>query len=187
MRDRADSATTLYLKVRCSPLAFEPSVLAIVYDDAAHADRDASAEREDVATLARDDRPTAQARAPRHTLVFERIVGRDAAAPLLGVGQITAIGEHDARRTVRARWDALDDYTLLVREAGAARAAPAVTIGMRTPVSTTAVTTTRSDDPNQEGGARRSDPERPKPCGPTVVSETDVRGRVVLHVASDDG
>ena len=48
VRDRADNFTTLYLKVRCSPFAYEASVLAIVYDDAAHYDRDASAEREEV-------------------------------------------------------------------------------------------------------------------------------------------
>lgn len=220
VRDLADNSTTLYLKVRCSPFAYEASVLAIVYDDAAHNDRDASAEREEVAMLARDHERTARARAPRNTLVFERLVGRNAAAPLLGVRQIVAIGERDARRTIRARWDALDDYTILVREAGAGSCGPcrddrekddgdeqrrveqrereegehAATqrreishcgdgdVHDREPDEAA-----RSDNHDQETGARRGDHQRQKRCGPTVVSETDVRGMVVLHVVSEDG
>ena len=45
----------------------------------------------------------------------------------------------------------------------------------------------RSDSHDQETGARRGDHQRRKRCGPTVVSETDVRGMVVLHVVSEDG
>ncbi len=227
VRDRADNSTTLYLKVRCLPFAYEASVLAIVYDDAAHDDRDASSEREEVATLARDYQRTARARAPRNTLVFERLVGRNAAAPLLGVRQIIAIGERDARRTVRARWDALDDYTILVREAGAGSCGPCrenrdgdesehggrewdelrrekqlereegeqaatqrremgrcrcVDVHDRDPDEAP-----RSDNHAQETRAGRSDHQRAKRCGPTVVSETDVRGMVVLHLVSEDG
>ena len=235
VRDRADNLTTLYLKVRCSPLAYEASVLAIVYDDVAHQDRDASAEREEVATLARDDRHAARARAPRNTLVFERLVGRNVAAPLLAVRQIVAIGERDARRTVRARWDALDDYTILVREAGAGSCGPCRDErdedhhehddregdeqrreeqrreelyreeqrkreeGEHT--STQQPERGRGDDVHDrerddgtrsgpvdpERGDRREDPQQQKPCGPTVVSETDIRGRLVLHVASENG
>lgn len=227
VRDRADNFTMLYLKVRCSPFAYEASVLAIVYNDAVHHDRDASAEREEVATLARHHQHTARTRAPRNTLVFERLVGRNAAAPLLGVRQIIAIGERDVRRTIRARWDALDDYTILVREAGAGSCGPCredrdeddsehsgrdgeeqrreeqrereegehaatqrremrscgdVDVHDREPDEAT-----RSDNLGQEAGARRGDHQRPKRCGPTVVSETDVRGMVVLHVVSEDG
>ena len=222
MRDRADNSTTLYLKVRCSPFAYEASILAIVYDDFVHHDRDASAEREEVAALALVHERTARARAPRNTLVFERLVGRNAAVPLLGVRQIVAIGERDARRTVRARWDALDDYTIVVREAGAGSCGPCrddrdeddgvhggrhgeepreceegehaatqrrdmdrsgdVNLNDRELNEAT-----RSGNHDQETGARRGDPQRPKRCGPTVVSETDVRGMVLLHVVSEDG
>jgi hypothetical protein len=230
VRDRADNLTTLYLKVRCSPLAYEASVLAIVYDDVAHQDRDAFAEREEVATLARDDRRTVRARAPRNTLVFERLVGRNAAAALLGVRQIIAIGERDTRRTVRARWDALDDYTILVRETGAGSCGPcrderdedhhepddrdgdaqrreelyreeqrkreegehAGAQQRETGHGDDGHARerddgTRSGPVDQQGDARRDDPQPQKPCGPTVVSETDIRGRLVLHVASENG
>ncbi len=222
VRDRADNSTTLYLKVRCSPLAHEVSVLAIVYDDAAHHDRDALAEREEMAMLAQDHERAARARAPRNTMVFERVVGRNAAVPLLRVRQVVAIGERDARRTVRARWDALDDYTILVREAGAGSCGPCrddrdeddgehggrhgeeqrerkegeqaatqqhemgrcgdVDFRDREPDEAT-----RSGNHDQETGARRGDHQRPKRCGPTVVSETDVRGMVLLHLVSEDG
>lgn len=124
VRDRADNTTTLYLKVRCSPFAYEASVLAIVYDDASHHGRDPAAEREALALQSHDSAYAARARVPRNTLVFERVIGRNAAKPLLGVRQIVAIGERDARRTVRARWDALDDYTILVRETGAGSCGP---------------------------------------------------------------
>ncbi len=226
VRDRADNVTTLYLKVRCSPFAYEASVLAIVYNDEAHRDRNASAEREEIATLARSHEPPTRARTPRNTLVFERIVGRNAVAPLLGVRQIVAIGERDARRTVRARWDALDDYTILIRETGSGSCGPC-----------------RDDkdrDDNEQGGHDSNEPcreeqrkhehehsersehattqrretgccseahvhdgepndaahsdnrpeqtdQRQKRCGPTTISETDIRGMVVLHVASEDG
>jgi hypothetical protein len=203
VRDRADNSTTLYLKVRCSPFAYEASVLAIVYDDAAHHDRDASAEREEAVKLARGQNPTGRARAPRNTMVFERLVGRNPAAPLLGVRQIVAIGERDARRTVRARWDALDDYTILVREAGAGSCGPCRDDqhghdgehgGRGDDAQRREKQSSRermegacSDNHNQETGSGREDDKRRKRCGPTVVSETDIRGMVVLHVLSEDG
>lgn len=233
VRDRADNSTTLYLKVRCSPFAYEASVLAIVYDDVAHREHDAAAEREELATLARDSQRALRARAPRNTLMFERLVGRNAAAPLLGVRQIIAIGERDTRRTVRARWDALDDYTILVRESGSGSCGPCHDDRdsdhepddesrrdesrrgeqrrgeQRREEQRKREEAERADRQRreQEHGddrerdeaaraderghpetdARPDDPPQAGPCGPSVVSETDVRGRVVLHVASEDG
>ncbi len=118
MRDRADNTTTLCVKNRCSPCTYEASVLAIIYEDVWHDDREAAAEREEMALLAHGHPSNLRARVPRNTLIFERIVGRNTIAPLLGVKQIIAIGERDSRRIVRARWDALDDYTILSREEG---------------------------------------------------------------------
>jgi hypothetical protein len=122
---------------------------------------------------------------------------------LLGVRQIVAIGEGDARRTVRARWDALDDYTILVREAGAGSCGPCRDDQQRHDAehggrdaeaqrhenhrSPERMEGACSDDHNQETGSGREDDQRRKRCGPTVVSETDVRGMVVLHVLSEDG
>lgn len=214
--DRAGNSTTLYLKVRCSPFAYEASVLAIVYDDATHHDRDASAEREEAVKLARDQRPSIRARAPRNTMVFERLIGRNTAAALLGVRQIVAIGERDARRTVRARWDALDDYTILVREVGAGSCGPCrddcegdaqhrdkeqqsdrregeTMARDRHETGSSAANDcnhgkcAHSEDRDHDAPADRKDDHRRKRCGPTVVSETDIRGMVVLHVLSEDG
>jgi hypothetical protein len=119
------------------------------------------------------------------------------------VRQIVAIGERDARRTVRARWDALDDYTILVREAGAGSCGPCrdvrdVKDGEHGGCDSDArhrdkeqrperVEGPRSDNHDQETGAGREDDQRRKRCGPTVVSETDVRGLIILHVLSEDG
>ena len=52
--------------------------------------------------------------------VFERLVGRNAAHPLLGVEQIISLGEGDGRTTVRARYDVLDDLSLIGHESGSA-------------------------------------------------------------------
>lgn len=129
VQDRAGNTTTLYLKVRCSPFAYEASVLALVYDDVRHRDdRDLAVEREQAAALAIDpaalQRPGLRSRAERNTMVFERLVGRNGTRPLLGVRQLVAIGEGEARRTVKARWDGLDDYTILIREVGSGSCGP---------------------------------------------------------------
>lgn len=60
----------------------------------------------------------------RNTLVFERLLGRYNAAPLLGVRQVIATGEGQNRAIVRARYDVLDDYTLLQRERGSVSCVP---------------------------------------------------------------
>ncbi|MCB9422585.1 MAG: hypothetical protein H6667_22475 [Ardenticatenaceae bacterium] len=54
----------------------------------------------------------------RNTIIFERLVGRNSAHTLLGVKQIVSIGEGESRTTVRARYDVLDDLTLLAHETG---------------------------------------------------------------------
>ncbi len=54
----------------------------------------------------------------RNTIIFERLVGRNNTHPLLGVKQIVSIGEGESRSTVRARYDVLDDLTLLAHETG---------------------------------------------------------------------
>ena len=127
-----------------------------------------------------------------------------------------AIGERDARRTVRARWDALDDYTILVREVGAGSCGPCrddcegdaqhrdneqqsdrregeTMARDRHETGSSAASDcnhgkcARSDDRDHDAPADRKDDHRRKRCGPTVVSETDIRGMVVLHVLSEDG
>jgi len=110
IRDRADNKTTLVLKVRCSPETYEASVLAIRYDDEGHSDNADNLGHD----LQRGNRTQHQ----RNTIVFERLVGRNSAHPLLGVKQIVSIGEDGSRATVRARYDVLDDLTLLVHETG---------------------------------------------------------------------
>jgi hypothetical protein len=110
IRDRADNKTTLVLKVRCSPETYEASVLAIRYDDEGHSDNADNLGHD----LQRGNRTQHQ----RNTIIFERLVGRNSAHPLLGVKQIVSIGEGESRATVRARYDVLDDLTLLVHETG---------------------------------------------------------------------
>ncbi|QAY69101.1 OmpL47-type beta-barrel domain-containing protein [Xylanimonas protaetiae] len=199
VRDHADNVTTLYLKIRCSPFAYEASVLALRYDD----DRRRGHAREEqplaeVAEPRLEDRNSS--RAPRNTMVFERLVGRSAAVPLLGVRQLVAIGEGDARRTVKARWDALDDYTILVRESGTGSCGPCRQGRERDEREQEERERERrrsgcccddegdgdegaDEDGSDHGGSDSAD----APCGPTVVSETDLRGLLVLHVMSEDG
>lgn len=120
LADVAGNVTTLYLKVRCSPVAIEASVLGIAYDDEHH--------RGDYSRDQQYSEVHGEGRGrffrQRNTLVFERLVGRTAAAPLLGVRQVVAIGEGDSRTVVRARYDVLDDYTILTREHGTVSCVP---------------------------------------------------------------
>lgn len=191
IRDRADNTTRLYLNVRCSPLAYEASVVAIHYDDLAHR-TDPQTERREEAGWSRDTaRYGPQDRWVRNTLVFERLVGRSAPRALLGVRQVVAIGRGDARRTVRARWDALDDYTLIVRESGAGACGPC---HHEDPAhQDDGPSATRKADGGCRGGGHDNPDDRSEddgtqpPCGPRVVSETDIRGLVLLHVVSEDG
>jgi hypothetical protein len=142
IRDRADNRTTLTMKVRCSPRTYEASVLAIRYDDERHAGR--SSEPSD--RLHGVESPS---KPQRNTIVFERVVGRNSDHPLLGVTQIVSIGEEGSRSTIRARYDVLDDLTLLVHETGSPCCA---------------------------------DRERLQPA-----LEADIRGLVLLHIATHDG
>ena len=223
-RDRAGNTTTLYLRVRCSPLNYEASVLGLVYDDHRHAgDGDLAARREEAAGMAQSSagaRSDGARRADRNTMVFERLAGRGSARPLLGVRQLVAIGGGDSRRTVKARYDALDDYTIIVRESGAGSCGPCrdhdehreerpddqhtderpLPNGPSARRDPSSCDEPRPDDehpghgagarPDTVPGNRGEGPEAPTPaapCGPTVVSETDVRGLVTLHVLSEDG
>ncbi len=185
-RDRAGNTTTLYLRVRCSPWSYEASVLGLVYDDHHHAgDGDLALRREEAVGIAQNS-TGARRPADRNTLLFERLVGRGSNRPLLGVRQVVAIGAGDSRRTVKARYDALDDYTIIVRLIGAGSCGPCRDHddqGEQRP----------DDQHAHEHREERPDGESPgsptpaAPCGPTVVSETDVRGLVTLHVLSEDG
>lgn len=142
IRDRADNKTTLKIKVRCSPETYEASVLAVCYDDEAHSERK-------YGTF--NDMPGTERvkEFPRNTIIFERLVGRSNAQPLLGVEQIVSIGEGGSRSTVRARYDALDDLTLLAHQTGSPCCAE-----------------------HQDMQA---------------ALEADVRGLVVLHIATHNG
>jgi hypothetical protein len=111
IRDRADNRTTIRMKVRCSPETYEASVLAIQYDDERHEQRN-DARSNDGPNVDR------QQYHERNTIIFERVIGRNSSHPLLGVKQIVSIGEGDSRSTVRARYDVLDDLTLLAHETG---------------------------------------------------------------------
>ena len=96
IRDHADNETILRLKLRCAPVSYELSVLDVRYDD----------------------EQQSSFRGERNTIVFDRVVGRGAAHPLLGVEQVVAIGAGAARTTVRVRYDVLDDESLVVHETG---------------------------------------------------------------------
>ena len=169
LTDLADNATVLYLKVRCSPLTYEASVLGIAYDDLRHR-RDKSQDQE-VSRVHGEAR--GQFYHQPNTLVFERLVGRAPAAPLLGVRQIVAIGECDGRVVHRARYDALDDYTILGRERGTSSCVPC----------------TEGERPHDREADQwpLSDPAVQKCAAPAVVQESDVRGLLILHVLSSNG
>ena len=208
VRDRADNTTTLYIKIRCSPCTYEASVLAIVYEDARHHDRDAANEREEMALLAHGHQSKLRARVPRNTLIFERIVGRNTIAPLLGVKQVIAIGERDARRIVRARWDVLDDYTILSREAGMRSCIPCCQSQANDrgkdrdekrcdtqggcDTSEHSATSRRErdclvDNAKQEISAQQSSDLRSNCDEPSEISQADFRGMAMLHVVSENG
>ena len=140
--DRADNKTTLMIKIRCSPQTYEASVLSIRYDDARHAGRN----YDRVVPAEGQGRPDDH---DRNTIIFERIVGRNDAHPLLGVKQIVSIGDGGSRVTVRARYDVLDDLTLLAHETGS-------------PCCSKRVTT-------------------------KAAVETDIRGLLLLHIATHNG
>jgi hypothetical protein len=168
IEDRAGNVTSLYLKVRCSPVAIEASVLGLAYDDDYHRG-DAALDREQSEMHGqRGGRFYRQ----RNTLVFERLVGRTEAAPLLGVRQVVAIGEGPNRAVVRARYDVLDDYTILARERGTVSCVPC------------------AQEPRPRTSRQDSRPAveatTPTPA-PVPALETDIRGLVILHVVSSDG
>jgi hypothetical protein len=161
IEDRAGNVTTLYIKMRCSPVAIEASVLGIAYDDQHHrGDNERRKANSDV-----HGERGGRFYQVRNTIVFERLLGRNDAAPLLGVRQVVAIGEGQRRSIVRARYDVLDDYTRMARERGEVSCVP----------------------PRKECGKDRSD----SCCTPAAASanicETDIRGLVILHIVSSDG
>jgi hypothetical protein len=118
--DHADNTVTMALKVRCSPQRWEASVLEVRYDDVRHErpydERDR--QRDESHQTLRGDGQWGDRE--RNTIVFERLVGRNATQTLLGVKQVVSIGEGDSRTTVHARYDVLDDLTLLAHETGSA-------------------------------------------------------------------
>ncbi len=187
LTDYADNTTTLTLKVRCSPFAYEASVVGLSYDDEPHriereqrereqaererAERErAERKREEDAReewerrereerereqgeggerereereererekrereerereeREREERERAQepAQPPAppefampNTMVFERLIARAASKALLGVRQAVSIDAGAARRIVRARYDVLDDLSLIQRDRG---------------------------------------------------------------------
>jgi Peptidase M66 len=180
--DLADNVTTVYLKVRCSPVAIEASVLGLAYDDQRHrgndqqrADRLSYVDQEGASAYLHGQ-GRGQFYQQQNTLVFERLVGRTPAAPLLGVRQVVAIGDGESRAVVRARYDVLDDYTILAREQGTVSCVPC--------------TSTEPSRPNRRPGRQgaRAEVTVPEPSQPSVtVTESDLRGLVILHVVSSDG
>lgn len=168
IEDLAGNTTTVYLKMRCSPLAIEASVLGIAYDDEHH--RGDGDQGHEAVSAVHGERRGRLYRV-RNTLVFERLRGRNAAAPLLGVRQIVAIGEGQNRAIVRARYDVLDDYTLLARERGT--------------VSCVTGACPPRTDPADQGAAAGPQTAAGAPSAAGV--ETDLRGLLILHIASSDG
>ena len=179
LSDYADNATTLTLKVRCSPFAYEASVVGLSYDDEQHNAQRAQREREQAererAEREREERererrereewerrereereqgeegerereerereerereerereerereereedsppPAEPEFAMPNTMVFERLIARAPSGALLGVRQAVSIDRGSVRRTVRARYDVLDDLSLIRRESG---------------------------------------------------------------------
>ena len=118
--DHADNTVTVALKVRCSPQRWEASVLEVRYDDVSHERTydGRNQQRDESHQTLRGDGQWGDRE--RNTIVFERVVGRNATQTLLGVKQVVSIGEGDSRTTVHARYDVLDDLTLLVHETGSA-------------------------------------------------------------------
>jgi hypothetical protein len=112
--DYADNETVLKMKVRCSPFAYEASIVGISYDDERHARTEARKRK----GHDRDPHEAESFEHERNTLVFERLVGRNATHPLLGVRQIVSIGEGSGRQTTHARYDVLDDLSIIARSAG---------------------------------------------------------------------
>nr|MDQ2668725.1 hypothetical protein [Gemmatimonadota bacterium] len=160
IEDRAGNVTTLYLKMRCSPVAIEATVLGIAYDDQHHR---ADGEQGNANSNIHGERNGRFYR-ERNTIVFERLLGRDDAAPLLGVRQVVAIGEGQRRLIVRTRYDVLDDYTRMSRERGTVSCVP----------------------PQRERGKDPADSYIPV-AAPKTVPETDIRGLLILHIISSDG
>jgi len=166
IEDRAGNVTTLYLKMRCSPVAIEASVLGIAYDDQHHR---GDGEQGNANSDMHGERGGRFYR-ERNTLVFERLIGRNDAAPLLGVRQVVAIGQGQSRSIVRTRYDVLDDYTRLVRQRGTVSCVP----------HQTEHRTARAD-------SRTSVAAPLTAPGSATVSETDIRGLLILHIVSSDG
>ncbi|MET0842655.1 MAG: hypothetical protein ABWY23_02315 [Mycetocola sp.] len=179
LSDYADNTTTLTLKVRCSPFAWEASVVGLSYDDEPHNAARVRREREkaEQRQVERERAERQQERREReewerreheeheheheeheeheheeheeheheeheheeheheehehetesaaepvfampNTMVFERLIARSRPGALLGVRQAVSIDRGSARRTVRARFDVLDDLSLIQRDQG---------------------------------------------------------------------
>ncbi|MBG0738047.1 hypothetical protein IV500_01170 [Paeniglutamicibacter antarcticus] len=169
--DRAGNVTTLYLKVRCSPVAIEASVLGIAYDDQHRRGDDAQAEGNSYLHGGRGGRFYRE----RNTLVFERVLGRNVAAPLAGVRQVVAIGDGESRSIVRTRYDVLDDYTLLAREYGTVSCVPD---GRQCP---------SQDHESGETDCSGTTAAPETAPGSAAGTETDLRGLLILHIVSSNG
>lgn len=112
--DHAGNRTDLLLKVRCSPVAYEASIVDIRYDDERNKIEGNRNQANESTFSHHTNRPAIE----RNTIVFQRLVGRSKDAPLLGAVQIVSIGEGGNRSTVRARYDVLDDLSLIRHEIG---------------------------------------------------------------------
>jgi hypothetical protein len=184
LTDNAGNSTTLILKVRCSPTTYEASILGYAYDDETHriAREDS---RDDIASDTRDAAAMrslgrgAHVYRQRNTLIFSRLTGRRDSEPLLGVTQIVALGTGESRTVTRARYDVLDDYTILSEERPALTC---ISCEQKRPDDAQ-----RSDaaKTHESGGAAGTSGLRR--CVPEIINERDARGQVTLRVASRDG
>ncbi|MGV9713164.1 OmpL47-type beta-barrel domain-containing protein [Gordonia sp. NPDC003424] len=181
LTDNAGNSTTLIIKVRCSPTTYEASILGYVYDDETHrpphqvAQDEIADDTRDAAALRSLGR-VAQVYRQRNTLIFSRLTGRRDSTPLLGFTQIVALGAGESRMVTRARYDVLDDYTILSEERPALTCIPCGR---------------RPDDgqrtPDDHATGRASDTSHQRRCAPEIVNERDTRGQVTLRVVSRDG
>jgi hypothetical protein len=146
IQDHADNSLVLTMKVKCEPDELEFNIIALRYND----------EKE--------------SRQPqRNTIEFERVIGRGLNRPLLSVEQEVSFGEGDARTTVEASYDVLDDESEIEHLTGDCKCGE----GGGTNEGTTQGNGRGAKKSSGKGDGSDNDPEQ--------------RGLILLRVVTDKG